>query len=65
MGNYRKGEIVVTLSEMQNKRSKASYKGDMVQFWLFDAMICLHLGLPHIAFDSLQNATKATQKETL
>ena len=55
----------MTLSEMQNKRSKASCKGDMVQFWLFDAMICLHLGLPHIAMDSLQNATKATQKETL
>jgi hypothetical protein len=51
--------MIMTLSEMQNKRGKASYNGDMVQFWLFDAMICLHLGLPHIAMDSLQNATKA------
>jgi hypothetical protein len=57
--------MIMTLSEMQNKRSKASCKGDMVQFWLFDAMICLHLGLPHIAMDSLKAATKATQKETL
>jgi hypothetical protein len=49
----------MTLSEMQNKRSKASHNNDMVQYWLYDALICQHLGLKHLAIESLERATKA------
>jgi hypothetical protein len=47
---------------MQNKRSKAGHIGDMVQYWLYDALICQHLGLPNLTTQSIENAVKATQK---
>jgi hypothetical protein len=53
----------MTLSEMQNKRSKASHIGNDIEYWLYDALICQHLGLPYLATQSLEHAVKATQKE--
>lgn len=53
----------MTLSEMQNKRSKASHIGNDIEYWLYDALICQHLGLPYLAAQSLEHAVKATQKE--
>ena len=45
-----------SLSEAQAKRSKALHNDKLREYWLWDAMICLHLGLDKVALASLEMA---------
>ena len=50
-----------SLSEAQAKRSKALHNDNLREYWLYDAMICLPLGLDKVALASLEMAM--TEKE--
>lgn len=50
-----------SLAETQAKRSKALRNDKQKDYWLYDAMICLHLGLQKEALESL--AIAMTEKE--
>lgn len=45
-----------SLFDAQDKRSKALSYVDMREYWLWDAMICLHLGRYDWAMESLTRA---------
>ena len=47
-----------SLAEAQAKRSKALHNDKLREYWIWDAMICLHLGLDKVALDSLALAIK-------
>jgi hypothetical protein len=47
------------LAEAQAKRSKALKLDDMLNYWLYDALICIHLGLSDAAIQSLHHAKQA------
>ena len=59
--NTREGELIMkkfSLPHAQAKRTKALRDDKHTEYWLYDAMICYHLGLEKLALDSLAQAIK-------
>jgi hypothetical protein len=44
-----------------DKRAQAMDAGDMVQYWLYDALICYELDYSEIALKSLQRAQESVK----